>query len=141
VSSLEVRKGERSIEQKSMLTRVQEFVQNLDQKGVMGSRLRKSKFEDEDVKTVKMKPRDAEEVLAVERSERMPKGTGVCHQWAAGECRFGDRCRFQHPGNIHEKAQVGGQGKGVCNLWMAGGCRFGTNCRSTSRSSANTRAA
>jgi hypothetical protein len=34
VSSLEIRKGERSIEQKSMLTRVQAFVHNLDQKGL-----------------------------------------------------------------------------------------------------------
>jgi hypothetical protein len=55
------------------------------------------------LKTLKMQPRDekfrfrdAEEVLAVERSERMPKGAGVC--------RYGASCRFQHP-DVKQAAQ------------------------------------
>ena len=36
--------------------------------------------------------------------ERKPRGKGECYEWKNnGACRFGDRCRFTHPGAAESK--------------------------------------
>jgi hypothetical protein len=130
MSSLELKGLREPIEQKSMLTRVQAFVHNLDQKDVLGSRLRQGRANGDEMRTLKMtKQRDdrvkfryAEEVLNVEKTERRERNSGICHQWTMGGCRYGDNCKFQHPQQQQQQQHqpVGMQPSGVCRLWTTG---------------------
>eukprot|EP00928_Gymnodinium_smaydae_P070603 TRINITY_DN5440_c0_g1_i1.p1 TRINITY_DN5440_c0_g1~~TRINITY_DN5440_c0_g1_i1.p1 ORF type:complete len:169 (-),score=44.60 TRINITY_DN5440_c0_g1_i1:207-713(-) len=79
------------------------------------------------------------------------KGPQVCRQFQAGNCSFGDSCRFAHVdggfGGYDDMGGFGGfggkkgggkkgGGKGkfdgsppVCRQFQAGNCSFGDNCR------------
>lgn len=55
------------------------------------------------------------------------KGHGVCRNFQAGRCSFGDRCKYLHTG----RAEGSGNSRGeVCrNFQNTGSCRFGDQCR------------
>lgn len=43
----------------------------------------------------------------------------VCQYFLKGDCRFGDRCRYEHPS---------AEKKTVCSFFLNGYCRFGDKC-------------
>lgn len=45
----------------------------------------------------------------------------VCQYFLKGDCRFGDKCRYEHPSAKKKTA--------VCPYFLNGSCRFGDKCR------------
>ena len=120
--TMESMDGNGKIKQKTMMMRVQGFVHNLDQRDVLGSRLRQERVGSQDSIKVKKDEnqvklrREAVDVMAVNGAHNCPNVKKY------GVCIHGDNCRFL-------KKNAPKVNDGMCNLWKAGNCRFGDGCR------------
>ena len=117
--------GKGQVKQKSMLVRVQGFVHNLEQREVLGTRLRQHKGEGSETSKMKKEEtirlrKEAVDVMAVgESTHSCPNVTKF------GKCFYGEKCKY-----LNMKGPSEGNGRDrSCNLWKAGNCRFGDRCK------------
>jgi hypothetical protein len=120
--------GQGGVKQKPMLVRVQGFVHNLEQREVLGTRLRQSKGEGREAndnakvrreETIRLR-KEAVDVMAVgESTHSCPNVTKF------GKCFYGDKCKYL---NVKGHGEASGRDRS-CHLWKAGNCRFGDKCK------------
>jgi hypothetical protein len=123
--TMESMDGNGKIKQKSMLTRVQGFVHNLDQRDVLGSRLRQGKGEERQRPQQKEDSqlrlrREAVDVMAVAEVHDCPNVKKY------GKCIHGDHCHFLK--KVSSRVDQKSIDK-PCHMWKAGNCRYGDSCR------------